>query len=265
MCSPLLNLKKMLTPILKLDIYLHKYCIQFIFIVIRPMPKIKEGKLVQKAYDALLKGIITLEFKPGEVLDEKELERKLGFGRTPIREALLLLKQDNFVEREPHKSTFVRGFGPTDIKDLFESLIIIEKNLNFLSAQRITQRELEAVKEACHAVERAIDAESQWEISSANLEFHRRITEASRNQVLLRCHENIRKQAERLSHLAYRQADRGNEIILMEHNRNVRQQHLEIVRCLQERDFAGMEAISIKHVNYFQDAVISFMQDVHYL
>jgi DNA-binding GntR family transcriptional regulator len=229
------------------------------------MPKIKEGKLVQKAYDGLLKRIITLEFKPGEVLDEKDLERILGFGRTPIREALLLLKQDNFVEREPHKSTVVRGFGPTDIKDLFESLIILEKNLNFLAAQRISRSELEAVMEACQAVERAIDAGSQWEISSANLEFHRRITAASRNQVLLRCHENIRKQAERLSHLAYRQADRGNESLLVEHNRNVREQHREIVRCLRERDLAGMEAISIKHVHYFQEAVISFMQDVHYL
>ena len=226
--------------------------------------KIKEGNLVQKAYDVILQMIITLQFQPGEFLIEKDLEERLGFGRTPIREAILLLKEDNLVEREPHKSCYVKEIGPNDIKDLFESLMVVEKNLNCFAAELATPQELTRIEDACAAVDKAIAGDSQWAISAANIEFHNQICLASRNRFLFRCHQRIRKHAERLSHLAYRREDQRNNSILHIHNREVSKQHNDLVRSLKKRDRARVEAVSMKHIRYFQNAVIRFIQDVRY-
>ncbi len=46
------------------------------------------------AYEKIYKKIISLEYKPGENLEEKELMKHLGLGRTPVREALLRLSAE---------------------------------------------------------------------------------------------------------------------------------------------------------------------------
>lgn len=227
--------------------------------------KIKDGNLVKRAYDAILQMIITLQIKPGEFLVEKDLEERLGFGRTPIREAILLLKEDNFVEREPYKSSYVRDIGPADIRDLFECLMVIEKSLNCFAAERAASQEVVRIEKACAAVDRAIAHGTQWEISSANLEFHDLICRASRNYFLFKCHQRIRKHAERLSHLAYRREDQRDSALLYAHNREVSSHHNDLVRCLKHRDAAGVAAVSEKHIRYFQDAVMRFIQDARYV
>ncbi|MGL5355897.1 MAG: GntR family transcriptional regulator [Cetobacterium sp.] len=59
------------------------------------------------AYKILKRNIFELNLKPGSELSEKVLGEKLGMSRTPIREALILLKHDQLIESIPQKGTFV--------------------------------------------------------------------------------------------------------------------------------------------------------------
>jgi DNA-binding GntR family transcriptional regulator len=169
------------------------------------------------------------------------------------------------VEREPHKSCYVKEIGPNDIKDLFESLMVVEKNLNCFAAELATSQELARIEEACAAVDKAIAGDSQWAISATNLEFHSQICRASHNLFLFRCHQRMRKHAERLSHLAYRREDQRHSPILHTHNREVSLQHNDLVQGLKQRNRTRVEAVSVEHIKYFQDAVIRFIQDVRYV
>ncbi|MSX53211.1 MAG: GntR family transcriptional regulator, partial [Actinobacteria bacterium] len=51
--------------------------------------------------------IITLELVPGSLISESELMSTLGFGRTPIREALRSLANEKLVEVYPRRGMFV--------------------------------------------------------------------------------------------------------------------------------------------------------------
>ena len=44
------------------------------------------ASLTDKAYQALVEKIVTLELAPGSVLTESELRREMKIGRTPIRD-----------------------------------------------------------------------------------------------------------------------------------------------------------------------------------
>jgi DNA-binding GntR family transcriptional regulator len=92
--------------------------------------------LSQQAYLEIKNKIITLELPPGSVLDEAELQEELGFGRTPIREALKRLALENLVSIAPRRGMFVTDIGINDLQRLLEVRLELETLATRLAAQR---------------------------------------------------------------------------------------------------------------------------------
>ena len=65
--------------------------------------------LSERAYQAIRRMIVRLELAPGAVVRDDELQRQLGLGRTPIREALQRLVRDQFVTVIPRRGMYVRA------------------------------------------------------------------------------------------------------------------------------------------------------------
>ena len=85
-------------------------------------------------YRVLKGNIMCLELKPGELLSEAELAKKLNVSRTPIREVLIKLKAEILIEVKPQAGTYVSLIA----WNLIEEAVFIRYNL-----------EKEALKEAC--------------------------------------------------------------------------------------------------------------------
>lgn len=68
-------------------------------------------------YAELRQRVISLELAPGEVLSENQLAADLGVSRTPIRECLIMLRQEGFVEVVPQVGTFVSRVDPRRVAD----------------------------------------------------------------------------------------------------------------------------------------------------
>jgi DNA-binding GntR family transcriptional regulator len=65
-----------------------------------------------RALDTLRRAVITLELKPGAPLSENELATRLAVSRTPVRESLLLLREEGLVEVYPQVGSFVSLVDP---------------------------------------------------------------------------------------------------------------------------------------------------------
>ena len=96
----------------------------------------KGTNLKVKAYNQLKKMILLRELKQGEKIFEKDLAEKLGISRTPVREALLILEQEQFVENQDRLGFIVRRPTSKEIEDYFsvanissEEIDAIESNL----------------------------------------------------------------------------------------------------------------------------------------
>ena len=50
-----------------------------------------------QAYSILKEKIVNCEYSPGSMLNEAQLAAKLGFSRTPIREAISILEMEGFL------------------------------------------------------------------------------------------------------------------------------------------------------------------------
>ena len=66
----------------------------------------------ETAYQTIRSRIITMELKPGDPLNDRELAEELGISRTPMREALILLNNAHMVAIKPQSGTHV---APIDL------------------------------------------------------------------------------------------------------------------------------------------------------
>jgi DNA-binding GntR family transcriptional regulator len=134
--------------------------------------------LADKAYHAIRGRIVSLELAPGALIDERALVDDLGMSRTPVREALMRLAQEQLVEVYPRRGMFVTGVDVRELARLSEVRAVLEPEAARLAAERATD------------VERADLAALADEIAAADdlmgldERIHRAVYRAAHNDLL---------------------------------------------------------------------------------
>ncbi len=99
--------------------------------------------LTDRAYRELEEAIVTLRIPPGTMVSEAQLSRRLGVGRTPVREALQRLAREWLVVIMPRRGIFV-------------SEIDVARQLRLLDARRVLERLLaQSAAGRCSPAQRA--------------------------------------------------------------------------------------------------------------
>jgi len=231
------------------------------------MPKVtnsKKGRLVARAYETLKRKVITLELKPGEYLDERELMDELKVGRTPLRESILRLKSEGMIEGEPNKSSHVKGVSLEGTMDLMEAMLVVEKNVTFLAAQRITPSQVEELRGIHEKLKAACEEGDAWEINSLNQDFHRVIAAACANKHLMGIHGNLRNEVLRLSYLVLR-GDVRNSRSLANHYQLILDQHEHMIKCLDNHILDDIAELCVEHIRLAWDRMLNYLRDTVYL
>ena len=78
------------------------------------------------AYRLIRRNIMNLYLKPGAVLNEAELSDQLGMSRTPIREALILLKNEGLVDIMPQRGSRVSHISLSLVREGYFMRRILE-------------------------------------------------------------------------------------------------------------------------------------------
>lgn len=99
------------------------------------------SSLADRAYLSIRDLIVSLELAPGELIDERQLVETLGIGRTPVREALRRLAQEQLVEVFPRRGMFVTGVDVRDLARISEVRTALEPEAARLAAERATDEE----------------------------------------------------------------------------------------------------------------------------
>src|SRR5215468_3557789 len=138
--------------------------------------------LADKAYVAIRDRLIMLDIRPGEPIDDSELARELGVGRTPVREALKRLESDRLVVSYSRRGTFAMGMDIADLAHISEIRVQLEP----LAARRAAERAPRATRleldELASRVE-ALDVvrTDRTDVMRWDLGVHRAIYRAAHN------------------------------------------------------------------------------------
>ena len=133
------------------------------------MAKTKES-LKTQIYNAILDHIFSGEFKPGQILNEKELVEKFGCSKAPVREALIALCSDNGLRSFPRYGYEIIRLTSEEIEEIQNYRLILETGYLRNCYQNLTKLQL---SELTRIADRCLSPESTvWEHWEANTEFH---------------------------------------------------------------------------------------------
>lgn len=133
------------------------------------MTKSKDS-LKNQIYNAILDSIFSGEFKPGQILNEKELVEKFGCSKAPVREALIALCSDNVLRSFPRYGYEIIRLTSEEIEDIQNYRLILETGSLKSCCQNLTRlqlNELRQIADRCLAPETTV-----WEHWEANTDFH---------------------------------------------------------------------------------------------
>ncbi len=145
-------------------------------------------------FNTLRQAILTGELKPGERLMEVHLANKLGVSRTPIREAIRKLELEGLVTMIPRRGAEVAQITEKSMSDVLEVRRAMDALCAELACDRITEEELEKLKEACEGFEQAVKTKNVKKIAQADVALHDIIVDATGNKRLIQLVNNLSEQ-----------------------------------------------------------------------
>jgi DNA-binding GntR family transcriptional regulator len=139
---------------------------------------IQASSLADRAYVAIRDLIVSLELSPGALIDERQLVESLGIGRTPVREALRRLSQEQLVEVFPRRGMFVTGVDVRDLARISEVRAALEPEAARLAAERATDEERDELAALSDQIKRGAN------LMGLDERIHRAIYAAAHNHLL---------------------------------------------------------------------------------
>ncbi|MEG1971576.1 MAG: GntR family transcriptional regulator, partial [Oscillospiraceae bacterium] len=138
-----------------------------------------EGNLKESIYNAILEGIFNCEYKANQILNEKELTIRYNCSKSPVREALVTLCNENVLRNIPRYGYEVVRLTAEDVEDMLHFRFLLEGGMlksNFLSFNAFQLEKLRALDESCCNEEN--DVWRHWE---SNVDFHLQMIAFSQN------------------------------------------------------------------------------------
>ncbi|MGL4240786.1 MAG: GntR family transcriptional regulator [Beijerinckiaceae bacterium] len=174
--------------------------------------------LVDQIYAALRDAIVRIQFRPGQLLSEKETAEALGASKTPVREAFIRLAGEGLVEVVPKSGTYVSRISV----NRFIEARFIRLELEAGAARRAAGRHgdfLSIVRlDACMRQQvEAAEAEDYEAFFNLDEEFHRLVFELAGLSGVWRFLRQSQVDLNRIRHLKRRFGIRRIDRVISQH------------------------------------------------
>jgi DNA-binding GntR family transcriptional regulator len=211
-----------------------------------PRARIAAGaqSLRDAAYEAIKHRIITCTFRPGEYLNEAFVSASLGFGRTPVHQAIDRLMLEGMVDVMPRKGVIVKPVSLDEIMQIVDVRLINECHGMRLAAERA---EPDEIKHLCDILARAgqwVEVRNTEQLMLLDREFHNVLARASKNHVLA---DTLSKLHDRSLRFWFISLNRPG------HHAHVHAQHEAILAAIRDHDADGADAAMRGHIEEFRN------------
>jgi DNA-binding GntR family transcriptional regulator len=191
------------------------------------------------AYQAIKRDIVECSLRPGSEVTERLLMERYGFGKVPLREALIRLVHEGLVRSVPRSGYVISPITIQDVRDIFELRLLLEPAAARQAAGRVDQDSLMKLDAFCRAGYEPGNRESEAAFLRVNRQFHVAIAQAAGNKRLAGVLAQLLEEMERLLHLGLAVRNRSGE---MQH------EHKSLVEALASGDADAAERTTIEQI-----------------
>lgn len=227
---------------------------------------VERKTLAGEVYQYLYNMIITLKYKPGQMIFESEIANELGMSRTPVREAIHLLSSEEFLRIIPQKGIQVQYISKKKVQESYrvrESLEITafrevaEKWDGNLPEMHVYKMDLLSIiaKQRQSAQSDDVDAFYQYDEV-----FHDKILDICGNHTLSGVVRQVRGHVNRMRYLEFFETRQMDRII---------DDHEQMVVLIETNQADELETLLINHLrkisSYYEEIMKKYAEyfDAH--
>lgn len=145
--------------------------------------------LREKAYKKIKDRIVSGYYQPGQPLNEKEIIDEFQISRTPFREAVHALAEENLVQIFPNRGVFVRELTLQDILNGFDIRSLLDPYVVRLAASRMPKGAIRKLIEQIDLIEK--DKKNYNGLLNEDDRFHYELLQFTENRQLIRIMKNL--------------------------------------------------------------------------
>jgi DNA-binding GntR family transcriptional regulator len=211
--------------------------------------------LVERAYWAIRQRILDNRYAPAHQVLELELAADLGMSRTPVREALVRLQNERFVQLIPRHGMRVVPLSVQNLQDVYEVLTALELTaIERLSKAGLTKEELATINRILQQMDIAVRRNDVEGWARADEQFHRTLVGLSGNARLAEMVESLWEQGHRARMTTVRlRASLGTS----------NKEHRALVDAIARRDWRAARSRHAKHRARATGEIVRLLQQTH--
>jgi DNA-binding GntR family transcriptional regulator len=198
--------------------------------------------LNDKAYEHLRQAILTGELPVGSIVAETKVAQGLGISKTPVRQALQLLRTEGLLEVGPRRQLVVRGFNKAHRNEVLRIREALEEIAVETACRDMALDDIDVLRLLLLRQGRAADAYNEGDFLVLDEEFHVVIAEKANLPLVARLLEQMRGFA-RIMRLGKTQPP--------EHLRDILDEHTRIVDAIERRDEEAARAALHEHLHHW--------------
>lgn len=191
--------------------------------------------LKQQAYQTIRTKILNCEYAPNSYLNEEQLCKEINVSRTPIRDALSRLEQENLIKILPKKGVVVAPLNINEINMIYETRILLEPYILSTYGNRIDDNHFNELKNIISESDSLIklitnsNSNDLSKIHELDDDFHNLIVQSSHNRYFIQCYKNMGAQNSRLRILS------GN--LNKDRLEKTQEEHIQITNEIIKRNY----------------------------
>ncbi|WP_262416515.1 GntR family transcriptional regulator [Paenibacillus sp. CGMCC 1.18879] len=190
-------------------------------------------------YLALKEKIINIELKPGEAVQEENLAELLGVSRTPLREAIQRLENEDFLVRQPNGRLRVASVTTEEVKEIFLIRSMLEGYIAKNAAKNATEQDIEKLTAMIGNLKMSFQSGKSQDFVSYGFEFHDYLSEISELKTFVKILNQLRDHALRYCRFVSLHGD---------WNQQADEEHNLILQKIAARDEDGAEKAMQDHI-----------------
>lgn len=198
--------------------------------------RVKRQTLNRTVYEAIKHSILKGDIPAGAKLSEVQMGKQLGVSATPVREAFRMLSMEGLIQIDPWKGAVVQGFSKQAALENCQCREALELLALRLFMEKMTEKELDALRYMIHAARTTTDISEFVRTSSA---IHDVWIKGSGNSKLQLMIGQLSTVTLRERNVSASDNLRRAEII---------KEHARLLEALESRDTARAEEVLSSHI-----------------
>lgn len=202
--------------------------------------------LKELVYEYMYNKINTGRLNPMEKINENQICKDLNVSRTPIREALIQLENEGYIERLQRRGFIVKEINQENIREIYEIIGCLEGLAAFHATERLKPDDLASMKDLTTRLDESIKKKNIHKYFELQRNFHDEFISACGNKELENLIKSLKKRFIKKAYFRHE-----NEDVLFNKLDNNNKQHKELIKLFEKKDKQGAEMyLRDVHWNY---------------